>query len=458
MRLTLKQTATWLLAAALSVPALAGEASGGKDGFKLGEGTDFTLEAHFLLQVRGTMTTPETEFTGDLYAWTNDRDEVDDVVDTELPSQGSFRMRRVRAIFNGKVYKPWLTYKLETELYGDRTSPRLLDGYVRVGQDSGFWGQVGQFKPPYDIFFLAAPWKLQFGDLSVASNETPKWDLGWLVGWRSASGRWLARMAQQNGVGTNEPDADDGKLTTVRLEFQSAAGFGDERSAIAHNDEVIYTVGLGLQDNQAGGLIDEETGGTCLVGTSRECSYDTRSRRGLELFGALRTRDLAITGSYQKLLIEDGLLADIDGTLADRKKTVVGIDAGWFAFDEKLELIGRYALSRDEDSGFVSPGIGPDGISDPTVKPSAPPNLVLDSERIRQWGVGFNYYIQEHNVKVHFSWTQTELRNDVRDQLQIYVPDLNLGNPAVTFGQLKEREGRIYRRSPVWAAMLTFYI
>ena len=34
---------------------------------KLGEGTDYTLEAHFLTQVRGTYSSQRTDFAGDLY-------------------------------------------------------------------------------------------------------------------------------------------------------------------------------------------------------------------------------------------------------------------------------------------------------------------------------------------------------------------------------------------------------
>ncbi len=459
MQHSFKHVLTLLLASTLSAGfAAAGEATAGKDGFKLGEGTDYTLEAHFLTQVRGTYRSGQTAFAGDLYAWIGDRVEVPDAKDTEVSAAGSFRMRRVRAMFNGTAYKPWVKWKLETELYGDKTKPRLLDGYIRLGGDSGFYGQVGQFKAPFDLFVLAAPWKLQFGELPIASSLSPGYDLGGLAGWRSPEGHWLARLAIQNGAGANVSDDNDGKLTSLRVEYQNKDGFGDDRTSALHADDTAYTFGFGWISNQVGGLVSEETGGTCLIGTTANCVYDNTSRTAIELFGAMRTRDLSISASWKQHTLQDGLLTDTSGTTDDKEISALAADAGWFLFDEKVEIVGRYSLLKQKDPGFIAPPLGPDGISDIAVKPSAPPNLVWGLERTRQWGMGFNYYISEHNMKLHFSWTQTEIKNEVLDRLKIYVPDVGLGTPVIQQRLFFGRDGVIYRRAPVWYAMLTFYI
>lgn len=465
MRAMSKITAYVALVTALVTvsSAQAGEATAGKDGFKLIEGTDFTLEAHFLGQVSGSYSERTTRFQGDMYEWIHDRVELQNANDTREPYAGSFQLERVRTIFQGKAFKPWLNWKLEGEWTDRNHTAKLLDGYVRLGNETGFFGQIGQFRTPFDLFVQADHWRLHFLELPAASSMAPGYDVGWMGGWQSPEKRWLVRVASQNGAGEGTPDDNDGKLTTLRAEYQNKGGFGTDLTSATHPDETSYTVGVAWANNEVGGLIDEQTGGLCVIGSSRECSFETTSRTGLELFGALRTKSFSGAVSYQKWVEEDGRQVTTvrDGiSFADAESTALSVDLGMFMINDKFEVVGRLGIIRDKDSFLSEPLLGPPGLgtTDPDLVPTGRPDEIENKFRTRQWGLGFNYYVQEHNLKLHFGWVQTETINEVFDRFKIYVPDRDLGTPPIRFQTDVAREGKTAQDTPTWYAVLSFYI
>lgn len=438
----------------------AGEATAGKDGFKIIDGTDFSLDMHFLAQLRFRFGKESLLFRGNLYDWINSRDIEfpENVNDTRTENQGSFRMRRVRTIFEGHAFKPWLHYRIEGELYGDKTRPRLLDGYVRLGNEKGFWADVGQFRPVFDTFNQVAAYKLHFAELPVGSDLAPSYDLGFRLGWQSKSERWVVQLAEQNGTGDNVPDNNDGKMFSLRAAMQSKGGISDDPTSSEHPDEVQYSVGVALLDNSVGTLVDDRNPHTpCLLGTSTKCSFDDTHNRAVELFAVVKAENIAAAVSFARYRYEDGRLVAEDGTTDDSELTAISGDIGWFAA-EKLEVVGRFSSIKQDKPALTPPTYGPDTLTDPLFVPFGRNGLVDEKFRLRQVGVGVNYYWRAQNMKLHVSWSRTEEKTEIEDRYLNYVPDLNFGQPGIQLDDLVRREGRVFRRNPAFYALLSFFI
>jgi len=117
---------------------------------------------------------------------------------------------------------------------------------------------------------------------------------------------WAAMVG--NGEGPNTLRGDGALLLGARFEFQNEGGFKYLATAIEHPEELEYTVGVAYQSKPRSTLVGDvkiDDGSEsedpldkssdeypCVIGTSRYCTWDNRSRDNLEFFGALRGKDL----------------------------------------------------------------------------------------------------------------------------------------------------------------------
>lgn len=424
------------VALATALPARAGDASADENGFRITEGDTFSLDMHFLVQFQGVRDKLRTRVNGSYWNWYDDMGFSDAPQSSTTPATDSFNVRRARVIFTGKAFQPWLSFRVEIESSSRETSdPDLMDAYVRLGGDRGFAATVGQFKAPFDIFRLTRSWKQLFAERPLPADQlAPGRDIGLGLDWRSESGRYLVQVAAQNGSGRNLPDTDDGIMTTVRFEVQNEGGFSYDLSGVTRPENLQYTLGVAWLNNPVGGLVDADSHSTCLPGISRKCVYDTDDQQALEVFGAVRARGFQATVSWQSWTFEDGRRVSTAGRMADRDFTALEVEAGLF-IAEKVEVASLYSRTEDEDYDLVGA----------ILSGSVLVAEEWDKFESQQFGVGVNWYFDEHNLKLHVGWLNTKRR--MRSRVREVTPGFDVGH-----------DGKITWEVPAIYAMLSFYL
>ena len=419
------------------LPARAGDASADENGYRIAEGDSFSLDMHFLVQFQAVRDKLRTRVHGSYWTWFDEFDGLEDgPVSSTTPATDSFTVRRARVIFAGKAFRPWLSFRVEVESSSRETSdPDLMDAYVRLGGEHGFAATVGQFKAPFDTFRLVRSWKQLFAERPLPADQlAPGRDIGLGLDWRSESGRYLLRVAAQNGSGRNLPDTDNGIMTTVRFEVQNEGGFAYDLSGVTRPEDLQYAFGVAWLNNPVGGLVDADSRSTCLPGISRRCVYDKSDQQALELFGAVRARGFQATVSWQSWTFEDGRVVNVAGKTADRDFTALEAEAGLF-LGEQVEVAGLYSRTEDDDYG-----IGRTILSGTVLVAEE-----WDKYESQQFGLGVNWYFDEHNLKLHVGWLNTKRR--VRTRAREVTPGFDVGH-----------EGKVSREVPAIYAMLSFYL
>jgi hypothetical protein len=394
-------------------------------GFTVKEG-DYSMTFGVQLQGLFTYLDEDFDFSGSLYDGTEDTD-IDPITD--------FSMRRARISLTGGAFAPWFKYKLEVDFGLGRT--RATDLYVDMDfSDYNRW-RVGQFKKPYDLFDLYSSKTLMFIERPAANVFiTPaNRDIGVMYRGNTKDKRfnWAAMVG--NGNGPNTSVNDGALLLGARFEFQNEGGFKYLATAIEHPEKLEYTVGVAYQSNPRSTLVGDvaiDDGETepepiakssddypCVIGTSRSCTWDNRSRDNIEFFGALRGKIFQINATYQ-MESQERAAADKNGDDADIDLDAYTLEAGIFV-TPKWEIAGRYDQLKFKDAVDVTFGDG---------------SLISDF-KLRQWNIGTNYYLFQNNLKLMFNYGNIT---------ETYDDDAFVGS------------GKYERSIDTFLAMIAFYI
>lgn len=368
---------------AIPLLAWAGEAGKAEDkGFFVKDG-DFTLETEFWVHMRADYLQSKYDFSGELFSGFEN---------TEIDPKLEFRIKHARAIFGGKAFFPWLSWKLQTD-FGKGQS-RIRDAWVQIETSPKNGWRIGQFKSPFDIYKLTSA---SYGNFTERPGGTEfLWprnrDVGVMYYGSTENKRFNWKAAVQNGNGDNQPENDNNKfMTTVRVEFQNEGGYAYKMTAIDHPDKLNYTVGLALMRNPQGSLSGNVTG-DCELGVDDKCTFSTVDRTAAELFGAVRGKRWQATTSLQMWTFEDGRL-DQDGTLSDADFRYWNLDFGFFV-SERDELLARIGQWEFSDAAYDGDG-----------------GSVTDSND--EWRVGYSHYFSGNNFKFTVDYGQWTASDDV---------------------------------------------
>lgn len=372
--------------------------------FKIEEG-DYSLNLGVQLQLRGVYRSQDFDFSGPLY---------DGVADTSLDGGSDFTVRRGRISLYGGAFAPWFKYKLEVDFGGGRT--RATDLYLDLDFSNLNRWRVGQFKQPFDTFQLMSSKTLMFVErpavsnfiqlLSVKAADSPtsdavynflsaeNRDIGVMYSGRTENRRfqWFAMIGNGNGANRTQND-DDTFMLVGRVEFHNEGGFALLSTAIEHPEKLQYLVSLAYETNPKSELVgdvpieDEELAKSsqrypCVIGTSRDCSYDSYGRDYLQLFGALRGKIFQVNAAYY--------LAGLDEVGVDRKGNPASLDLdGWVIeggvfVTPKWEIAARFDQLGFKDAVDITFGDG----------------SLISSRDLKEWRVGSNYYFFRNNLKI----------------------------------------------------------
>lgn len=358
----------------------AGKAEG--SGFTITDG-DFSLETKFMVQLRSDWLSEQYDFAGELFAG---------AADTEIDPKFDTRLQNARVIFGGKAFLPWVSWRIETDF--GRGQSRIRDAYVQLKTSHKYGFRIGQFKSPFDIYKL-------YSDTALSLPERPDgtnllWpdsrDVGVMYygSTENESVKWT--LAVQNGNGANkDSNENDAFMTTARLAFENEGGFSNQATAISHPAKLEHSFGIGWMRNPQGSL-QAESGGSCNLGVSPKCVFETVDRTAFELFGALRGSRWQGTVSLQRWTFEDGRFTD-DGELDDADFRYWNLDFGYFVSDND-ELLVRYGQWEFTDPTFDQFGDAASQESD-------------------EWRVGYTRYFSGNGFKFSVDYGSSTLTDDL---------------------------------------------
>ncbi len=366
MKPTWKRMSVWtpavLALAVLATGPVAGDDSGVKVGWKDGKTTVEFSKAKISLsnrvQIRYTYQNPE---------------------DPEAPSRGSFRTRRAKTKFEGWIYNPALTFKLQMNWPDQNPIEDAYVDYDVTGGDKVFRIRGGQYKVPFGRQELTSSGKQQFVDRSIVSGEFAKGrDFGLQIHGIAANGQFSWAAGAFNGTGRTGKDADtDGESgdeflvkendnnklqTNARVVYQPFGDIEYSESDFESKDRPLFAVGAGYERNSRHGTTDGNDILRKVVGVDTSFKF-----KGLSIFAEYfdRTNELEV--------IDD---VDGDGTLDDDDFGSDGLHAqiGYFIIPKKLEVALRYA--------------------------SIDPNDAVSSDDLTERGIALNWFWNKHNLKL----------------------------------------------------------
>ncbi len=273
----------------------------------------------------------------------------------------SFQIRRGRLIFSGHAFTKELTYKVQFEAVGGRTTnaspgvaytgPNLRDAYINYDFGHGIQVKAGQFKAPYNREELTSSTKLQFVDRSV-NNEAFSFGRGLGIEMHGKPvDRWLeySVFAVNDGNNINAANRNLMFLVGGRLVFNILGEPGYTISDLDFSETPKLAVGIAGNYNRLGGTVPEAT-------TIATTSDVILQYRGFSLYGE---------GNYLR-----------NHTAKTNTFGFLG-EAGYFLIPKRFEVAGRFA-------GVVPTG----GVT-----------------KGYEAGACFNYYFFGHNLKIQADYS-----------------------------------------------------
>jgi hypothetical protein len=415
---------SWVLMAAACALAVPGSpAARAADNAPLTfESADFTLKIGALLQFEGKNLEGKYDYSGDYFSTPGDAGPIP-FANTKIEARPDFLVRRARVSFAGRALLPYLNYMLEVEggqeprpvgptLDTTTDSVRLTDAYVALNVSEAVNLRFGQFKVPFDLFYLMNERYPMFAERPAGTDRfAPQRDVGISYSGSALDRRANWYLALMNGNGANRPGNDNSKyLLAVRAEYQNAGGFRYRATAGEHPDHLEWTVGaayLNNPRNTSGTVLTDDVGLSCLPGYSSKCETATDKVSATEVFAALRGRRFQANATFQKWGFDNQALDNYDFFVARPTKlniTYFNVDAGFFV-TEKFEVAVRYGQWKHDDTLFFWNG---EDWTD-TLQAADPLNVTfIGATDVKQteWRVGLNYYLSGHNAKILVDYGQ----------------------------------------------------
>ena len=284
-----------------------------------------------------------------------------------------FRVRRLRAIWDGNAFAPWMKYKVEYDFSRDG---ELKDMELLFAKNKAFVPTMGQYKVPFNREVLNSSSALQVIDRSIITDyfEYDR-DIGAGVYGLLGGGMIRYDFGVFQGEGTNQKSdkGDTGMLWAGRVQ---AALIGGKAKKVKENFAKKPTLMVGA----AIAGIDVEGGGDSNIGIpSGERVLEDGKVTSFTADINYRDPRFNLTGEYIGRWVNPD---DVGvGTAYDYGFRVQG---GFFLVPKKVELASRYAMVTFDDVAGV------DG----------------DLDNVWTFTQGFNYYLSgNHKWKVQFDYT-----------------------------------------------------
>ena len=306
-------------------------------------------------------------------------------------AENDFGFNRARFKMEGHVGKPWLEFKIEHDLVGNR----LLDARVTVAKWEWLQVSAGQWKAEYSRERVDSSGKQQFADRSIANRAfTVDRQKGVMLHGRVGEGEWwdsqyYSGVFTGNGRGFYQPELtgqnhdDGGALWVNRYQWNTlGGGVGFSQSDVERTQTPALSLAVASAHNRSRYTRFSSSGGGQLDGFSAGDPGQYSIRQEL-VEAAFKYRGFSTQNEYHWKRVRD----NVTGRLVPMQGMVV--QAGyfpseiWSAVPRQLELGVRKA--------FVDPDVN------------------LASNRQREAAFVVNWFFEGHNDKLTFDVSRYSL-------------------------------------------------
>ena len=311
-----------------------------------------------------------------------------------------FRVKRLRVVWDGNAFAPWMKYKFQYEF---SKGGELKDLKLSFAKNRMFIPVVGQYKVPFNREMLNSSSALQLVDRSIV-NDYFKYDRDIGVGAYGLLGDGMVRYElggfQAQGVNQSVDSGDKGLLWAGRVQ---AAVIGGKARKVKENfaRKPTLTVGAAVAGIDVEGGKDTNLGRVNKV----DRGSDFADGKITSITADVNYRDprFNLTGEYV------GRWANPDAAGATAFDYGFRTQGGFFVMPKKVELAGRFAMVKFDDvAGDLAP----------------------DLDNVWTYTQGFNYYFSgNHKWKLQLDYTYQREKDmagaktnesKVRAQVQAY--------------------------------------
>jgi phosphate-selective porin OprO and OprP len=260
----------------------------------------------------------------------------------------SFRVRRAKTAFEGWIYNPTLTYKLQWN-WPDTANP-LEDAWLDWDVSGGahlLHIRPGQQKTPFGRQEFTSSGSQQFADRSQVSNEFAKgYDLGLSLWGQLFGGKLEWRAAATNGNGRTQAANDNRKFQyTGRLMYQPFGDVKFSESDFESTDSPLLAFAVGYNDNDAMSRGNTTKTDLATETASADVAFKYRGFSAVaEYFDQDRTQENNDNGVFKE---------------SSRKGWY--LQSGYFVWERKLEVAARYGVidldTAKDDDDLIETGI-----------------------------------------------------------------------------------------------------
>ncbi len=351
-----------------------------------------------------------TRFLGQVQFSVNDRENSNTATD--------FRIRRLRIVWDGNAYRPWLLYSVQVD--ADSGGLSLRDAYFDLAYDTRIAPRVGQYKVPFSREQLNSATALQLVERSILDEEFGFGrDRGAAI--YGVLGNFITYGAGVfNGDGRNGTSSDSNLLYTGRVQFTPCCGeLKYKQGSFPTGGDYNFEPNFGPKDKP---LIAVSAGVAIIPGLNvgRKTPDNDIDERFVEIFG----EDVIDAGNAQADVFEftaDASLRywifNLEGDYFVRHVSPDGggfasptdqgfrVQSGVFLVPEFIEVAGRFVyIGFDDDIG------GRDSKFEIT------PGLNFYFSKSHKWKLQFSYsFIRDKDTV-----SEETDQNVFRTQLQAY--------------------------------------
>ncbi len=346
------------------------------------------------------------------FRWTvDDKDQFDaDTVGSGVGKEdgvsSSFDVPRMRLIFKGGMFKPWLKYELQFELSrttGDNSS-KVKDAAIEIVKNEMAAVKVGQFKTPFSLQELTSSGRQEFVDRAITNLKfAPAREMGVQLSGVTEDKKFGYAVGAFNGSGESHVQDDQGHLYVGRVWFDPLGQYVLAESAVDGTQKNIFHVGVAYRTG-------EVIRGTATPGVFED--PDNEKAANLEL--AWRNARWFATGEYFDM--KDEQKNPTAGPDVDSKGWHA--QAGFMAIPKALEFGLRYAqIDPDKD---------------------------VDNDHLTELRGVAGYYWKGHNLKLQADLGQLKYEAAYGSLPALALRGLPaLGNRLVTGQDLTDKQFRV---------------
>ena len=165
----------------------------------------------------------------------------------------SFSIPRLRAYFQGTVYRPWIGYRFELEFSTTNTdgSNKIKDGYVELTRVRMAAVRLGQYKVPFSLQELNSDQRGEFPERAITNAKFAAGrDLGVMLWGTTADKKFGYQAGIFNGGGEGRSQDDQKLMGAARVWTAPLGEYKASEGPLENTGAFVFHVGAGVRTGE----------------------------------------------------------------------------------------------------------------------------------------------------------------------------------------------------------------